>query len=130
VTVFVDTSALYALLDEDDANHERAVAIWRALLTDHDLTTHAYVAVETTALVQRRLGFAAADQLHAAILPPVLLVPVDRELHDRAVTRWRSLSQRELSLVDVTSFELMAQGGLDTAFAFDDDFTTAGFTLL
>jgi uncharacterized protein len=130
VTVFVDTSALYALLDEDDANHERAVATWRALLAGQELATHAYVVVETTALVQRRLGFDAAEQLHAAILPPVLLVPVDRALHDRAVTRWRSLAQRDLSLVDITSFELMTDRGLDTAFAFDDDFTTAGFMLL
>lgn len=53
--VFVDTSALYALLDEDDANHARAAKAF-AELQGSELTTHAYVLVETLALVSRRLG--------------------------------------------------------------------------
>lgn len=34
MTVFVDTSALYAVLDRDDANHERARQTWTQLLQE------------------------------------------------------------------------------------------------
>jgi predicted nucleic acid-binding protein len=34
MTVFIDTSAFYALLDRDDANHARAKKVWTELLED------------------------------------------------------------------------------------------------
>jgi uncharacterized protein len=128
VTVFVDSSALYALLDEDDDNHADAVAIWRRLLDRQRLVTHAYVVVEASALVQRRLGFRAATHLHQALLPVVRTVMVDQVTHARAVERWLTLRRRGLSLVDVTSFVVMETLGTTRAFAYDDDFPAAGFS--
>lgn len=129
MSTFVDTSALYALLDEGDRNHERAVARWRTLVADARIATHAYVIVETTALVQRRLGMAAAQQLHGRLLPPVHVEAVSTDLHRRAVARWQALGLRELSLVDVTSFTYMDDLLVTEAFAFDDDFGAQGYAL-
>ena len=54
--LFVDTSAFYAILDRDDANHERAKAIWiRVLHESAGLLTNNYVLGETAALVQGAL---------------------------------------------------------------------------
>ncbi|RME55690.1 MAG: VapC toxin family PIN domain ribonuclease, partial [Caldilineae bacterium] len=39
-------------------------------------------------------------------------------------------NRRGLSLVDCTSFVVMQQLGIDTAFAFDNHFKEQGFTLL
>jgi predicted nucleic acid-binding protein len=65
--VFVDTSALYALLDRDDRRHADAAAIWRRLAEEaRPLTTHSYVLVEAFALVQRRLGPAAVRALQSS----------------------------------------------------------------
>ena len=44
--IFVDTSALFALLDEEDPNHAGAVATWPGLLKGAELVTHNYVHVE------------------------------------------------------------------------------------
>ena len=129
MTVFVDTSALYALVDEDDVNHETSAAVWDTLLDAERLLTHTYVVVEISALLQHRLGMGAAEQLHAALLPVVQVRAVDRGTHDRAVTRWRQQARRELSLVDVTSFVVMEDLAIRSAFAFDDDFTAEGFHL-
>jgi predicted nucleic acid-binding protein len=58
--VFIDTSAFYALLDRDDANHQRAKDVWTNLLkNENTLLTSNYVLVETFALVQHRLGIEA-----------------------------------------------------------------------
>ena len=128
MTVFVDSSALYALLDEDDTRHATAARTWPRLLDSEILLTHTYAVVETTALVQRRLGLAAAHQLHSALLLEVDVLPVSRAVHERAVAERLSAERSRLSLVDVTSFVLMRQDALTHAFAYDDDFDRAGFS--
>lgn len=128
MTVLVDTSALYALLDEDDANHADAALNWLHLLDAEPLVTHTYVVLETSALAQRRLGMAAAIQLHQSLLPVVSTVVVDELMHRRAIQTWLARGRRQLSLVDVTSFLVMGDQGLRRAFAYDEDFESAGFT--
>lgn len=51
MTVFVDTSALYALMDADDPNHDPASTYWRgALIGDESPVTHNYLVLETSAV--------------------------------------------------------------------------------
>ncbi len=128
MTVLVDTSAFYALLDEDDVHHAEAARTWFQLVDDERLVTSNYVVLETSALVQRRLGMAAVEQFHQSLLPVASLVVVDESLHRRAIEKWLARRSRQLSLVDVTSFLTMADQGLSRAFAYDDDFEKAGFS--
>lgn len=131
MTVFVDTSALYAVLDADDLRHDSADHAWRDLLTgDAALRTHSAVVVETSALVQARLGMDAVRVLHADVLPLLSVCFVDAALHRQAVTALLAAGRRSLSLVDWTSFELMRNENLTEAFAFDDDFANQGFMTL
>jgi predicted nucleic acid-binding protein len=125
---FVDTSALYALLDRDDACHAEAAYVWRSLLQrDARLVTTNYVVVESVALVQRRLGLEAVRTLLDDVLPVVHVVWVDERLHDAGCTALLAAARPQVSLVDWTSFEFMRRNGLRNAFAFDDDFWALGF---
>lgn len=127
--MFVDTSALYALLDEDKDNHEQA-ASWltgTGAAPDLTLTTSSYVVVETAALVQRRLGTEGVRTLVDAYLPAISTVFIDERLHRPAVAAWLATLRRRNSLVDHVSFEVMRDRGIGTAFAFDLDFVAAGF---
>ena len=64
MSVFVDTSALFAILDADDQNHEQAKQAWVSLITQGtDLVCTSYILVEAFALVQRRLGMEAVRVL-------------------------------------------------------------------
>ncbi len=130
MAVFVDTSALYAVLDRDDHCHPAAAETFAALLDDAELVTHTYVVVETTALVQRRLGMDAVRALTDDVLPALELVAVDESLHATAVSALLAAGSREISLVDWTSFELMRRLSISEAFAFDADFRDQGFALL
>lgn len=130
MTVFIDTSALLAVLNELDPDHHRADATWADLLDDGQaLRTHSYVAVETAALVQHRHGMDGARALHTEVLPALSVRFVEPELHSRAVTALLAANRRSVSLVDWTSFELMREEGITEAFAFDDDFVDQGFTV-
>jgi uncharacterized protein len=128
MTTFVDTSALYALLDEDDANHAEAATTFRQLAGE-DLVTHAYVVVEALALVPRRLGWAAVDRLVRSILPVVGVVGVDAADHHAALSAYLERGAGGPSFVDHASFAVMRSGRIWTAFAFDSDFVAAGFDL-
>jgi len=129
VTLFVDTSALYALMDRDDLNHERARRFWIELSPDEPLLTHDYVLVETSALVQRRLGIEALQTLLDELTLPISTVFVDRVMHDAAVSGVLNARVRQVSLVDVVSFEVMRRAGVRAAFTFDDHFAQFGFEL-
>lgn len=73
--VFIDTSALYAVLDARDASHDVAAAEWAALRERHDrLTTSNYVLVESIALIGRRLGIQAVREVQTALAPLLHIV--------------------------------------------------------
>ncbi len=127
MTVFIDTSALYALLDQDDRNHVAAAAAFPELLEESSLRTTNYVIVEATALAQRRLGGQATQALLTELLAPVEPSYVDEDLHRAGANALLAASSRRVSLVDWVSFEFMRRSGVRRAFAFDRDFNDQGF---
>jgi uncharacterized protein len=131
VSTFVDTSALLAVLDADDAQHARASRVWSDLVgSDEDLLTTSYVLVETFALVQARLGLGATRLLNDDVVPILRVTWVDEGLHRAAMTALLTAQRRELSLVDCVSFEAMRRLGAERAFAFDRHFRQQGFALI
>jgi predicted nucleic acid-binding protein len=129
VSVFVDTSALYALLDADDANHASARQAFEGL-RDVELRTHAYVVVESLALISRRLGGAAADDLIDRLLPVIEVEPVDAALQSLALAAFRETGTPGISFVDRTSFAYMRLRAIKTAYTCDADFARAGFRVV
>jgi len=130
MSVFVDTSALYALIDRDDANHGPAAAWLQRISPEEQLVTHNYVVVETSALVQRRFGASILRHLHDVVATGFTVVWVDATLHDAAVVALLAGRTRKVSLVDRVSFELMRRSRIAEAFAFDRDFVGEGFRLV
>ena len=130
MVTFVDTSGLYAFLAADDADHQASVASFRRLVADAEpMLTHSYVVVESTALVQRRLGFEAVSSLQDAIWPQLEIIWVDQALHERAAEANRAAARRAVSLVDWTSFLVMRDRRIRDAWAFDHDFLEQGFRI-
>ncbi len=128
MSVFVDTSALLAVLDAGDLFHPQAAAGWEQLIEgDENLVSTSYVLVETFALSQRRLGIEAVRTLDRDIVPMLDILWLDEALHRAAVTAVLTASRRRLSLVDCASFEVMRQKDLRRAFTFDHHFVEQGF---
>ena len=131
MSVFVDTSAFYAFLVANERSHDSVRAAFaRCLEQSRPLWTTSFVIVETMALLQHRLGLAAARDFDEDVLPVVRVAWVDELLYRRATDRlWRE-DRRQLSLVDCVSFEFMRAEGLQTALAVDPHYTDAGFDVL
>ncbi len=130
MTVFADTSALYALLDRSDANHQGARRAWTDLLErDEPVATTSYVLVETYALLQRRLGLDALRTFTSAFVPLLDILWVDVDLHNAGIAAVLAARRRDLSLVDCVSFEAMRRHHVESAFSFDPHFRAHGFRL-
>ena len=131
MSVFADTSALYPLLVRNEAGHGAARSAFARLLeTERPIWTTSFVLVEAMALLQHRIGLAAARDFDDDIVPHLSVHWVDADLYHRGTNRlWRE-DRRRLSLVDCIGFEFMRLRGMTTAFALDPHFEEAGFELL
>jgi len=128
--VFADTSGFFALLAHDDYMHARAKLNF-AHFGSHDfrILTTSYVILETTALLDRRIGLSSVADFQAKIVPLLEIVWVDAEWHARALQRFFTIGNNDVSLVDCLSFEVMEARNLQTAFSFDKHFEENGFPL-
>jgi predicted nucleic acid-binding protein len=130
-TVFVDTSALLALLNPDDEHHGQAVRAFEDLRSDRaELFTTSFVLVETYALLGRRLGLAAVKRFREDFAPLVDVLWVGESLHEAGLDLLLARHRRQLSLADGISFVAMRQQGADQAFAIDPHFEQEGFRLV
>ncbi len=100
----------------------------RLLQSGERLLTHNYVLVESLALLQHRLGAAAAVKL-AESASGFEIIWVDRRLHEEAARRLARAGKRRVSFVDHVSFLVMKSRGIEEALAFDPDFSSEGFRL-
>jgi len=131
VSVFADTSALYPLMVRNDPSHDVVRGIFAKLLEGRrPILTTSLVTMETMALLQDRVGLAAARVFDEHILPTMRLRWVDETLYRLGTERLSREDKRDVSLVDCVSFEFMKAERLTTAFAVDRRFSEAGFRLL
>ncbi len=123
--VLWDSSAILALLDADDADHESAVAVVREIAASKrpSFITN-YVETEAHALLLRKLGRALARQwLFEGGLPVVQALPREEE-HAKSILL--DFADKDWSLCDTISFAVIELRGLRYAFSFDHHFHQYG----
>ncbi|MGC9453046.1 MAG: type II toxin-antitoxin system VapC family toxin [Oceanipulchritudo sp.] len=126
--IYLDTSAVLAYLDADDECHAAAVAAWNRILDEGSfLVMTEWVRLECWSLVQRRLGMEAVKDFHGRILPCCRVDPVDENRFEQLAGQVLVSRRRDLSLVDLSSFDSMNRNAITHALAFDRHFNEQGF---
>lgn len=125
MNLFVDSSAFYAAVDLGDTNHRRATA---NLGVGDRLITSDHVIAESWSLIERRLGWSAAERFWAGIRAGSAIVedvlPSDMDV---AWTIGEAFADQGFSLTDRTSFAVMMRTGVYRAASFDKDFAVFRF---
>lgn len=128
--VFADTGFYVAFHNRRDALHDRAVEL--AARTEAPIVTTEFVLVEVANFFKRpgdREKFAAFDGVLRAD-PTTTIVAASAELFAAGRNLFAARPDKEWSLVDCTSFHVMAERGLTAALTPDIHFEQAGFRAL
>lgn len=124
-SVLWDSSAILALLDADDADHERAVVAARQVASDQrpSFVTN-YIEVEAHALLLRKLGRSIAREwLLTGGLPVVRALPDEEQRAKEILARY---TDKDWTLCDAISFALLDARHIRRAFTFDSHFRQYG----
>jgi len=126
--IFVDTSFFVGFVAARDSRNREAIDIAGVHSAERFLTTN-HICGETWTFLGKRVGHRGAlrflDDVEESPRYEVLRVTAAQE--ESAWTWLRRHDEREYSFVDATSFMVMKDLGISDAFAFDGDFTAAGF---
>jgi len=123
--VLWDSSAILALLDADDADHERAVRVAQRIASERrpSFITN-YIEAEAHALLLHNLGRALAlEWLLRGGLPVLRVLPREEERAREILSRH---SDKDWSLCDAISFTVIELREVRTAFSFDRHFRQYG----
>jgi predicted nucleic acid-binding protein len=131
MSVYLDTSGIYAYLVRSEERHQDTVRAFRKVLDEgRPIWSTSYVLVETIALLQHRVGLGPVREMSEDLLPLLSIEWVSESLHRKGMERLVREDRRRLSLVDCVSLEFMRSRGLRDALSLDAQFAEAGFRLL
>jgi predicted nucleic acid-binding protein len=128
--ILLDTSGLLCSFDAADPRHGDAVTLLQAASAR---LTHSYVLAEFVPLCQsRRLNRTLALAFIEALMsnPLVEVVWVDEAIHRAALAMLRAQIDKNYSLCDAVSFQLMQERGILESLTTDHHFEQAGFQRL
>ena len=122
---FVDSSAIVALVDRDDATHAAAVEAYRSLVADgYRLFTTNHVVVEAYDLLAAGVGVGVARRWLRDMRLAIYTTDEEDEEKARRMVATAD-SKRVLTLTDAISIVVMERLGVGDAFAVDPDFLAA-----
>ncbi len=128
--IFVDTGPWIAWMDVRDQWRELAVREMLALKSQRRtlVTTNWVLAEAYTGLIDR-IARSAIARLRTTIEQSALIqvVWVDKLIEELAWQKFLQYDDKNVSMVDCTSFVVMEQWGIRTAFTFDHHFLQVGF---
>jgi len=125
--VLWDSSAILALLDADDADHGRAVAVAHQIASEQrpSFITN-YIEAEAHALLVRKLGRAIARQwLLTGGLPVIRVLAAEEQSAKEILARH---TDKDWTLCDAISFAVLDARHVARAFTFDHHFRQYGRT--
>lgn len=129
--VFVDTSAFIALLDPRDDCHAQAVHLEQSLSSRAvRLVTTNFVLDETYTGLRGKIQHSAILRFRDSVRQSrrLSVIRITEALEDQAWEIFAHYHDKDFSFTDCTSFAVMRQLGITTAFAFDEHFEQFGFT--
>jgi uncharacterized protein len=127
-SVFIDTSFVIAMFTPEDKHHKQAVEIARDLFDYQKIwITDAVLYEIGNSFVKSNKKIVAEFIQDCYNTDQIEVVKTDELLLLRALERYATYLDKDWSLTDCISFEVMKEYGIDKAYSSDHHFGQAGF---
>lgn len=128
--LFIDSAYVIALVNRRDKYHPEAVSLAHRYNKRKFVVTDA-ILFEIGNALARQFRESAANIFDQFLdSPEVEIVYTTPERLEKAITLYKLMADKQWSLVDCVSFELMRERGINEALTPDHHFTQAGFRTL
>ena len=130
--ILIDTSALIALSDRRDKNHEKAVRFFKEAVKRTRFVLPKHVLIEYIDGVTKRVGKAKAiEELENILNSKIVIIEFERRKDwEKAIEYFKKYNDKKIDLTDCLSFAMMERLKIREVFTFDKDFKIHGFTIL
>jgi len=127
--ILIDTSALYAMADNNDNFHNAAVSCLKQIAEKHyPMWVTNCTIIETHRRIMHSLGIDKGlfflDNIYSGDLS-IIRVELEDEIQARDYLH--RYTDQDITYYDAISFAVMKRLGIGSAFTFDNHFTTLGF---
>jgi len=132
-SIFIDTSALIAIMNKKDQYHARAIDIFTATAKGKNsiiITSHVFA--ETITRIERKVSVKQAILAGKMLLNNngIKIIIPQEDIIDSAWNIFQKYQDQEFSFVECISFAVMKEMRITKAFAFDKHFKIVGFETL
>ena len=128
--VFIDTSFVVALVNEDDQNHQLALNLSSQLSRQRLVTTDA-ILLEIGNALSRNFKSESVEIIEDFLTSDdVQVVHLDPTLFRKAFELYKKRPDKVWGLIDCVSFVVMKELGITEALSADRHFEQAGFRIL
>ena len=128
--IFADTAYFLALLNPRDEWHDAAVRLSRTVTAPLVTTTWALVELGDALATTRNRQWFPDFVADLSSTSHIRIIPADEDWFRRGVAFYRARPDKEWSLTDCLSFEVMRELSLRDALTSDQHFVQAGFRAL
>jgi predicted nucleic acid-binding protein len=129
-SLFVDTGAWYALVDNRDPAHDKAKVCFSE--NRMPMTTTNFVFDETITLIRKKLGWQTASGFGEMLRSSerLSIIPVIVEDEQKAWSIFLKYRDQDFSYTDCSSFAVMQRLNIGTVFSFDHHFSVMKFNVV
>lgn len=134
--LFIDSTAFIALEDEDDENHKAALGYREKIKQEKTafraLYTSNYILDEVLTLLRLRISHQAAIMFGETVKQSkvIRILQVTAPIEEKSWEIFKKYADKEFSFTDCTSFAIMEQEAISTAFTFDKHFQQFGLQIV
>jgi len=126
--IFIDTSFVIAVFNTDDKLHNRAMELLENLYNSKDLWITDAILYEIGDGLCKTNPKSASEFIKSCINSNhITVIKTDNSLLFNALDRYSSFKDKNWSLTDCISFEVMKENDIDIAYSSDHHFAQAGF---
>lgn len=129
--IFIDSNVFIALANDNDPFHVKAIKISEHIFnSNHKLFVSNLILFESATVISLRVGKIQALTFFDNFPKDIQIIKLEDTIEKNSWTIFHKIKDKNVSMVDCTSFYIIEKYKIDRAFTFDKDFEKYGMNVI